>query len=150
MDSATRYLLPQFSLRLRSDGHPKLACYCSPSAPTHPSIHPSSEWIDKGGQNGCHASKLFAVAEARRGGRRCPRPTNHRHPSLSRSVDADAKVGNNIARLAHTHSASSSSSSLCGLRRLSVRPSVRTASRAPVGRSISPSTRRSLTYGGTE
>ena len=40
---------------------------------------------------------------------------------LARSAD-DAKVGNNIARLAHTHSASSSSSSLCCVRRLSVRP----------------------------
>ena len=42
MDSTALYLLPQFSLRLRSDGHPKLACYCSPYAPTHPSIHPPS------------------------------------------------------------------------------------------------------------
>ena len=36
------------------------------SALTHPSVHPSFEWVDKGGQNGCRASKLFAVAaEAR-------------------------------------------------------------------------------------
>ena len=38
MDSTALYPLPQFSLRLRSDGHPKLACYCSPCLRTHPSI----------------------------------------------------------------------------------------------------------------